>query len=81
MKTIELRNIRPTLKQLLKWARDENVLIIGENGEEFIMAAIDDFAMEVESLRHNDEFIEFLDERAREPKLSIEEARERLLNS
>ena len=57
----------------------ENVLIKGQNGEEFILAAVDDFEAEVESLRHNEEFIAFLDARAKEPKIPIEEARKELL--
>jgi hypothetical protein len=40
---------------------------------------VDDFEAEVESLRHNDEFIAFLDARAAEPTISIEEAKKRLL--
>jgi hypothetical protein len=62
----------------LEWASQENVLI-KRNGEEFILAMVDDFDAEVASLRHNDEFIAFLDARAKEPKISIEEARRKLL--
>ncbi|MFQ5627806.1 MAG: hypothetical protein ACE5I1_03520 [bacterium] len=79
MKTIELIPPFPTLDQLIAWARKENIIIKAEKGEEFIMAAVDDFEAEVESLRHNDEFIAFLDARAKEPKISLEEARKRLL--
>jgi len=78
MKTIELAKKPITLEQLLEWASQENV-IIRRDGEEFILALVDDFAAEVESLRHNDEFIAFLDARAKEPKISIEEARKKLL--
>ncbi|HEX9654795.1 MAG TPA: hypothetical protein VGA99_13895 [bacterium] len=77
MKTIELSKKPIALEQLLEWASQENVLI-RRNGEEFILALVDDFEAEVESLRHNDEFIAFLDARAKEPKISIEEARRRL---
>jgi hypothetical protein len=48
-------------------------------GDEFILAAVDDFEAEVESLRYNDEFIAFLDARANEPKISLKEARKKLL--
>jgi len=67
-----------TVEQLLEWASLENV-IIRRNGEQFVVAMIDDFETEVESLRHNDEFIAFLDARAKEPKIPIAEARKRLL--
>jgi len=79
MKSVELLNSNLSIEQLLEFAHIENVLIKGQNGEEFILAAIDDFEAEVESLRYNDEFIAFLDARATEPKIPIEEARKRLL--
>ena len=78
MKAIELSKNPTTLEQVLEWASAENVLI-KRDGEEFILAMVDDFEVEVESLRHNDEFITFLDARAKEPKISIEEARKKLL--
>jgi hypothetical protein len=80
MKTIELSNVRTTVEQLLEWASQENLLIKRPDGEEFVLAAVDHFAAEVESLRHNDEFIAFLDARAAEPKISLEEAKKRLLD-
>jgi len=63
----------------LQFARKENVLIKERNGEEFLLAAIDDFDAEIESLRHNDEFIAFLDARAKEPRISFDEVKRRLL--
>jgi hypothetical protein len=81
MKTIELSSVPTTLEQLLALALQENILIKGQDGVEFILAAVDDFESEVESLRHNDEFIAFLDARAKEPKIPIEEARKRLLET
>ncbi len=78
MKTIELSNNPITVEQLLEWAIQENI-VIRRNGEEFIVAMVDDFEAEVESLRYNDEFIAFLDARAKEPKIPIEEARKILL--
>jgi len=78
MKTVELSSTPITVEQLLEWASLENV-IIRRNGEKFVVAMVDDFEVEVESLRHNDEFIAFLDARAKEPKIPIGEARKRLL--
>ena len=78
MRTVELTQNPMTVEQLLEWASLENV-IIRRNGEQFVVAMIDDFETEVESLRHNDEFIAFLDARAKEPKIPIAEARKRLL--
>lgn len=80
MRTLELpRANTTTIAQLLGWARQESILIRAQDGEEFLVAPVDDFNAEVESLRHNDEFIAFLDARAREPKISLSEARKRLL--
>jgi len=78
MKTVELTQNPITVEQLLEWASLENVMI-RRNGEKFVLAMVDDFEAEVESLRHNDEFIAFLDARAKEPKIPIAEARKRLL--
>jgi hypothetical protein len=39
----------------------------------------DDFEVEGESLRYNDEFITFLDARAKEPKIFLAEATKRFL--
>jgi len=48
---------------------------------EIAQSAVDDFESEVERLRYNDAFIAFLDTRAKEPKIPIEEARKRLLET
>lgn len=79
MKTIELLKTYMSIEQLIELARQENILIKVPNGEKFILAEIDDFEAEVESLRFNDEFIAFLDSRAKEPKIPIDKARKRLL--
>lgn len=79
MKTLKYPESRPTVDELLEWAQRENVLIQTESGEEYLFASLDDFEQEVESLRNNDDFIAFLDARAQEPTVSLEEARKRLL--
>jgi hypothetical protein len=79
VKTVELSKANPTVKQLLKWARTENILLKMEDGETFVVAALDDFEAEVESLRHSEEFMAFLDARAKERSIPIDEARKKLL--
>ncbi len=81
MKTVEIseNNSGMNVWQLMEWAENENLLIKGKSGQEFVLAIVDDFEAEVESLRYNDEFIAFLDKRAQEPTIPIEEARKRLL--
>ncbi len=79
MKTIELTAPHPSLSEVLQFAQNENVLLKGQNGEEFLLASLDDFETEIESLRYNDDFIAFLDARAKEPKIPFAEAKKRLL--
>lgn len=79
MKTIELTAPLPSLNEILQFALNENVLLKNQNGEEFVLASLDDFEAEVESLRHNEDFIAFLDARAKEPKIPFAEAKKRLL--
>lgn len=79
MKTIELLKTKTSIEKLLELACIENVIIKGQDGKEFILAVVDNFEAEVESLCYNDDFISFLDARAKEPKIPIEEAKKRLL--
>ena len=79
MKTIELLRTHVSIEQLIELARRGNILIKVPNGEKFILAQVDDFKAEIESLRYNDEFIAFLDSRVKEPKILIKDARKRLL--
>ena len=79
MKTIELIKTKASIEKLLELACIENVIIKGQDVKEFVLAAVDNFEAEVESLRYNDDFISFLDARAKEPKITIEEAKKRLL--
>lgn len=82
MRTLELPRLHTTsIAQLLGWARQESVPLLDQDGEEFLVTATSDFNAEVESLGQNDEFIAFLDARAREPKISLSEARKRLLDN
>jgi hypothetical protein len=79
MRTVELSGSSINIWQLTERAGNENILIKGKSGREFVPAAVDDFETEIETLRHNEEFIAFLDKRAEEPKISLEEARKILL--
>lgn len=79
MKIIEITTHLPSLSELLQFAQNENVLLKGQNGEEFLLASLDGFEAEVESLRHNDDFIAFLDARAQEQKIPFAKAKRILL--
>ena len=63
----------------MELAQEETLILKKSDGTEFVLSAIDDFATEVEALRQNEEFLEFLAQRSRSAKkLSLEEARRRL---
>ena len=79
MKTIELDQSNLTIIELMELAQEETLILKKADGTEFVLSAIDDFAAEVEALRQNEEFMEFLAQRSRSTKqLSLEEARKRL---
>jgi PHD/YefM family antitoxin component YafN of YafNO toxin-antitoxin module len=63
MRTINLEKEKLQLSQIFESARLEPVLLLAENGEEFILCQADEFESEVEALRNSHRFQEFLDER------------------
>ncbi len=63
MRTIDLEKKELGLSQILESARLEPVLLLAENGEEFILSPADEFEAEVEALRNSRSFQAFLDER------------------
>ncbi len=64
MKAIDLDKENLKLSQLFGLARNEPVLLVVGNGEEFIISKADDFETEVEALRNSERFQRFLDERS-----------------
>lgn len=79
MKTIDLEKEKLGLTQVIESAREEPVLLLAENGEEFILSHADDFEMEVEALRNSPDFQTFLDERMKcKTRYSIEEIEKEL---
>ncbi len=65
MKTIDLEKEKLDLAAVIKIARQEPVLLVTSDGEEFCIAEADDFDKEVEALRGSQAFQQFLDERSR----------------
>jgi len=61
MRVIELTTSQNSLDDLLKIARQETVILRKANHEGFVLAPIDEFDMEVELLRNNQEFMAYLD--------------------
>ena len=68
MKTIELSDNMPNLKEMLKLASKENIILKTPNGREFVLAEVDDFNREIELTRQNQELMNFLEERSKETK-------------
>ncbi len=85
MKTIDLEKEKLELSQIFETARLEPVLLLAEDGEEFILSPADEFESEVEALRSSRRFQAFLDERmkckVRFPLEEIEKEIEEELNS
>ena len=76
MKTITISRRARSVHALLRRARRENVILRSPEGEEFILAEVDDFNREIELARQNRALMRFLDSRARQTEtLSSAEAR------
>ncbi len=76
MKTITISRCARSARALLRRARKENVILRSPEGEEFILAEVDDFNREIELARQNRALMRFLDARARQTEtVSSEEAR------
>ena len=79
MKTIKVSKQAKTINALLKRARQENVILRSAEGDEFLLAEIDDFDREIELTRENKQLMKLLDGRAKQKAtVSLEEAKRRL---
>jgi hypothetical protein len=79
MTTIDLKQNTVTLEELLHLAVDDVVVIVDENGREFVLEETDEFEKEVMALGQSEKFINFLKERAKEPAVaSIDEVEKEL---
>lgn len=79
MKTIDLTTEAPTLQELVELADRENVLLKTAQGKQFVLAELDEFELEVTTLKNSQTFLAFLDERSKErATTSIEALRKEL---
>ncbi len=79
MKTIKVSKQSKTVNALLKRAREENVILRSPEGDEFILAEIDDFNREIELTRDNKQLMRLLERRAKQKAtVSLEEVKRRL---
>jgi PHD/YefM family antitoxin component YafN of YafNO toxin-antitoxin module len=65
MKTILLDDGTIDLKTAINLAREEPLLLVTPEGQEFVLTEADDFEKEVETLRNSETFQRFLDDRSR----------------
>ncbi len=66
MKTIAISRRATSVNALLKRARRENIILRSPEGEEFVLAEVDDFNREIELTRQNRSLMKFLEARARQ---------------
>ena len=79
MKTVTISPRAKTVTTLLKRAKRGGLILRSPDGDEFILAEIDDFDREIELTRRNKELMKFLDERGKQTKtLKASEVREQL---
>lgn len=82
MRTIAIRRCSQELQRILKTARKRDVILRSAEGDEGILALIDDFDYELAAQRRNKKLMAFLKERFRrarkEERVPLEEVRRRL---
>jgi hypothetical protein len=79
MITLDLRQKRVTVEELLQFASADSVLIRTQDGHEFILESADEFDREVALLGQSEKFMQFLAERAKEPGgISLEQLQQKL---
>jgi hypothetical protein len=82
MKTIDLREAKLSIDELLEMAAGEAVLLRSRSGDEFVLEAADAFDREVEELGRSKKFMAFLNEAFQEPgRIPIEAIERRLATS
>ena len=79
MRTIDLAGGSPSLPELLRLASENNVIFRAPDGKEFLLAELDELALETMLIRQQPELMALLDQRSHgERTHSIEEVRRSL---
>ena len=79
MKVIDCSVDDLKVSELLKLASEDNLLLKSPDGQEFVLAQVDDFEQEVKLLGNSERFMKFLEERSKEKaRYSLEEVKQRL---
>ncbi len=66
MKVIELVRDHPSLDEVIGLAKEQLVVLRRPDGSVFALSQVDDFDLEVELLKNNSEFMQFLKQRSEE---------------
>ena len=66
MRTIDLTEGKPSVDELLGWAKSEALIIQGLDGAHFVLEETDEFEQEVAVLGRNKNFMKFLEKRSKE---------------
>jgi hypothetical protein len=76
MKVVTIPERAAEINDLLEQARHENLVLESADGSQFILAELDDFDHEIELTRQNDQLMDLLDRRARQPAtITLKEAK------
>lgn len=79
MKVIELDQAQPTLDEVIGLAHDEIVVLRKPDGSVYALSSVDNFAVEVELLKHNAEFMALMQQLSHEKAtISLEDLRKEL---
>jgi hypothetical protein len=79
MRVIKVSRRAKAVTDLLKQAQKEGLIVQSPDGDEFIIAEIDDFHREIELVRQNKKLMRFLDKRGRQTRtFSLAEAKTQL---
>jgi hypothetical protein len=65
MKTVPLIDLLAPLADLLEQAQEEALILQTPDGKEFVLAALDDFAHEIELTQQNPALMALLDQRGK----------------
>jgi hypothetical protein len=79
MKTIDTGLTTPSVSELLELASCGNIILRAPDGKEFLLAEVDDLALEVAVVRQQPELMQFLTQRSSSgSRSSLKQVRETL---
>lgn len=79
MRTVVIPRRAKGINALLQQARRQNLIVRSPDGQEFILAEVNDFDREIELTRQNKELMALLDRRAKETQsVPLNEVKKRL---